>query len=164
MNPNPNHDGTDSVLPVLAIGNETSCLDGRVVNLLSFQELVNLGSNSVPDNVKHRVEDSINGLGREMRVPTFGDREGIFDKIRAVEEVRMVRRDTVVVHGSLLVRDSIGETAVLSVEMENAERWSVWNGRGKRWHDSLDEFILRLFSQVDECVCGLGDDRVKTKI
>jgi len=43
-------------------------LDGRVPNLPSFQELADLGSDSVPDSVERRVEDSIGGLGREMRV------------------------------------------------------------------------------------------------
>ena len=62
---NPNHDGTDSVLPVLAMGDETSCLDGRVANLPSFQELADLGSDRVPDSVEWCVEDSIDGLGRE---------------------------------------------------------------------------------------------------
>ena len=28
MSRNPNHDGTESILPVLAVGDETGCLDG----------------------------------------------------------------------------------------------------------------------------------------
>lgn len=108
MSRNPNHDGTDSVLPVLAVCNETSCLDGRVANLPSFQELADLGSDSVPDSVERRVEDSICGLGREMRVSTLRYGEGMLEEIRAVEEVGMVRRDTLVVRGSLPVRDYIG--------------------------------------------------------
>ncbi len=108
MSRNPNHDGTDSVLPVLAVCDETSCLKGRVANLSSFQELADLGSDSVPDSVERRVEDSIGGLGREMRVSALGDGEGTFEEIRAVEEVGMVGRDTVVVRGSLPVRDNVG--------------------------------------------------------
>ena len=108
MGRNPNHDGTNSVLLVLAAGDETSCLDGRIANLPSFQELADLGSDSVPDSVEQCVEDSIDGLGREMRVSALGDGEGIFEEIRAVEEVGMVGGDTVVVRGSLPVRDSVG--------------------------------------------------------
>ena len=38
----------------------------------------------------------------------MGDGEGMFEKIRAVEEVTMIGRDTVVVRGSLLVQDNVG--------------------------------------------------------
>ncbi len=41
MGRNSNHAGTESVLPVLAVGDETSCLEYQVVN--SFQELADLG-------------------------------------------------------------------------------------------------------------------------
>ena len=81
MSRNPNHDGTDSVLSVLAVGDETSCIDSRVANLPSFQELADQGSDSVPDSVERRVEDSIDGLGREMRMSSFGDGEGVFEEI-----------------------------------------------------------------------------------
>ena len=37
----------------------------------------------------------------------LGDGEEIFGEIRAVEELRMVRRDTIVVCGPLLVRENI---------------------------------------------------------
>jgi len=87
MSRNPNHDGTENVLSSLAVGDETSCLDGRVVNLPSFQELADLGSDSVPDSVEWRAEDSIDGLGREMRMSALWDGEGIFKQIRAAEEV-----------------------------------------------------------------------------
>jgi hypothetical protein len=63
----------------------------------------------------------MDSLCREMRVSALGDGEVIFEKIRAVEEVGMVERDTVVVHGSLPVRDNIGGIAVLSVAVESAE-------------------------------------------
>ena len=68
MDRDPNHDGTDSVLPILAVGDETSCLHRRIADLPSFQVLADLRSDTVPDSVKRRVEDAIHGLGREMRV------------------------------------------------------------------------------------------------
>ena len=85
------------------MGDETSCLDGRVLNLPSFQELADLGSNSALDSVERRVEDSIDCLGGETRVSALGHGEGIFEEIWAVEVgmVGMVRRDIVVVCGSL---------------------------------------------------------------
>jgi len=104
MSRNTNHYGADSVLPLLAVGDETSSLDGRIANLPSFQELADLRSDSGPDSVERRVEDSMNGLRREMSVSALGDGKGIFEKIRAVEEVGMVRRDTMVVSSSLPVR------------------------------------------------------------
>ena len=42
-----------------------------------------------------------------MRVSTLGDGEGIFEEIRAVEELRRVGRDTVVVSGPLPVRENV---------------------------------------------------------
>jgi hypothetical protein len=64
---NPNHDGTDSVLLVLAVGDKTSCLDGRVANLPSFQELADLGSDSVPDSIEQHVEPET-GLNGKSQV------------------------------------------------------------------------------------------------
>ena len=79
------------------MGNETGRLDRRVVNLASIQELSDLGSDSVPNSVERSVEDSINGPGGEMRMSALGNGEGILKEIRAVQEVGMVGRDTVVV-------------------------------------------------------------------
>ena len=52
--------------------------------------------------------NSIDDLGGEMRVSALEHGEGIFEEIRAVEEVGMVGRDTVAVRGSFPVRDNIG--------------------------------------------------------
>ncbi|KAH9035736.1 hypothetical protein EDB85DRAFT_2273949 [Lactarius pseudohatsudake] len=41
---------------------------------------------------RQRVEDTIDSLGREMRVSALRDGEGIFEEIRAVEWLRRVRR------------------------------------------------------------------------
>ncbi len=134
MSRNPNHDGAGSVLPVFAVGNETSCLDGRVANLPSFQELADLGSDSVPDSVERCVEDSIDGLGREMSVSALGDGDGIFEEIRAVEEVGMVGRDTMVVSGSLPVRYIIwGDSGAIRGDGEcRAVGRRLAQGRGGR--------------------------------
>ena len=44
---------------------------------------------------------------REIRMSALGDGEGIFEEIRAVEELRRVRRDTGVVCGPLPVGGNI---------------------------------------------------------
>ena len=77
------------------------------MNIAIFQQLADLGSNSVPDSVELRIEESIDGLGREMRMSALGNGEGIFEKIQVVEELRMVRRDTIVVCGPLLADQEI---------------------------------------------------------
>ena len=64
MSRNPNHDGTDSVLPILAMADKMSSLDGQVANLLSFQELADLGSNNAPESVEQHVEPET-GLNRK---------------------------------------------------------------------------------------------------
>ena len=107
MSRNPNHDGADSVLPVLAVGDKTGRHDGRVTNLPRFQELADLRSNSVPDSIEWRVEDSTHSFGRDMRVTALGDGEGIFEEIRAIEEVGRVGRNTMIVGPSLPVRDIV---------------------------------------------------------
>ncbi len=53
-----------------------------------FQQLADLGSDSVPDSIKPHIEDSKDGLGREMRVSALGDGEEILEEIQAVEELK----------------------------------------------------------------------------
>ena len=69
--------------------------------------MANLGSDIVPHLVEPRVEHSIDSLGREMRVSTLGDREGVCLEIRAVEKFRSVERNTVVVGSLFPVRDNV---------------------------------------------------------
>jgi len=106
MSRDPNHNGTDSILPIL-VGDKTSCFDGRIPNLSRFQELADLGSNGIPDGVEWCVKDSIDSLGNGMWVSALWDGEGIFEEVRVVEELRRVRRDTAVVGGPFPVRESI---------------------------------------------------------
>ena len=67
MSRNPNYDGTNSVrvLPVLAVCDETSCIDGRVVNPPIFEELTDLGSDRALSGV---LNTPIGGLGRKMKM------------------------------------------------------------------------------------------------
>jgi len=61
----------------------------------------------VPDSVERRTEDSMGGLGTEMRESTLGDREGIHKDIRAVEKLRRVGRDAMVVGNPLIFGDTV---------------------------------------------------------
>ena len=67
MSRNPNHDGTNSVrvLPILAVCDETSCIDGQVANPPIFQELRDLGSDRALSGV---LNTPIGGLGRKMKM------------------------------------------------------------------------------------------------
>jgi hypothetical protein len=58
------------------------------MNTSTFQDVADLGSNTVPNSVEWRIEYTIRSLGREMKVSTLGFGEGITDEIRAVEELR----------------------------------------------------------------------------
>ena len=78
MGCNPNYDRAKSILPVLAIGKESSCLEGRVVNLQTFQQLINQRSNSMPDSIELSVKDPMSSLARNMWVSAYGHGEGIF--------------------------------------------------------------------------------------
>jgi hypothetical protein len=49
----------------------------------------------------------MDSLGRDMRMSALGDGEGIVEEIRAVEELRRVGRDTVVVVDPLPVRENV---------------------------------------------------------
>jgi hypothetical protein len=61
----------------------------------------------VPNLVKPRVEDAMNCLRRGRRVSTLGDGEGIFKEVGAVEELRGVEGDTIVVRYSLVLGNNV---------------------------------------------------------
>ena len=111
MSRHPNHDGTKIVLRVLAVGDETSCLDDRVANLTSFQKLADLGSDNVPDSVERRVKDSIDGLGGAIRASALEDGCGI-----SAVEVGMLGGYTVAVRSSTPVRDNVGGDSGATVQ------------------------------------------------
>ena len=77
-------------------GGECQICNVKLLNLVILQQIADLGGDSVPDRVERRVEDSMDGLGREMRVSALGDGQGIFEEIRAAEEFRRVGKDTVI--------------------------------------------------------------------
>lgn len=67
MSRDPNDHGAETLLPVLAVGYEPSCVDGGVTDLPLFQNVPDPGVDSVPDGAERRVEDSVDGLGRAAR-------------------------------------------------------------------------------------------------
>lgn len=57
----PYDDGTETPLLLLSrrsVGEEAGRVDGRPVNLLSLDQVTNLGTDSVPDTIERRVKDS----------------------------------------------------------------------------------------------------------
>ena len=77
IDPNPNNDGTESILLVLSVGDEASGVNGRVENLPIFHQLANLGTDSAPDIVERGAVDSMKRLGRIMGEPALGLDPGI---------------------------------------------------------------------------------------
>jgi hypothetical protein len=74
---NPSHHRTESVLPVLFVGGETSGINGEASLHGGFHRLVNLGTNSAPDVVERATVNSTNRLGRLIGESTGGLGPGI---------------------------------------------------------------------------------------
>lgn len=141
MSRDPNDDGTETVLSVLAVGYETSSVDGGVTNLAIFQAVADLGGNSVPDGVKRRIEDAMGGLGRRVLKTARGLGEGIVEVVRAVEELGRVDGDTVVVCVLLPLRE-----IVLG---DHGERWRSRVGETGEERDLEDRgHLCRVTSEV----------------
>ena len=51
------------------------------MNFMRFQDVVDLGTNNIPDGVELCFKDSMNSLDREMRESALGNGEGIGFKI-----------------------------------------------------------------------------------
>ena len=77
IDPNPNHDGTESLLPVPSMGDEASGING-VANLPNFHQFANLGTDSAPDVVERGAVDSTKRLGRLIGMSATGLDPGIF--------------------------------------------------------------------------------------
>ena len=77
INHNPNNDGTESLLPVLSVGDEASGINGRVANLPIFHQFANLGTDSAPDVVERGAVDSTKRLGRLISMSALGLDPGI---------------------------------------------------------------------------------------
>ena len=74
INPNPNNDGTESLLPILSVGDEASGINGAVVNVPIFHQVANLGTDSAPlaDVVERGAVDSMKRLDRLIGVSALG--------------------------------------------------------------------------------------------
>ena len=57
IDPNPNHDGTETLLPILSVGDEASGIN-EVANLPIFHQFANLGTDGAPDVVERGAVDS----------------------------------------------------------------------------------------------------------
>ena len=77
IDPNPNNEGTESVLPVLSVGDEASGINGRIENVPIFHKLTNLGTDSAPDAVEGGTVDPTKRLGRQIGESALGPGPGI---------------------------------------------------------------------------------------
>lgn len=94
-----------------------------------FQQLADLGSDSVPDSIKPCIEDSIDGLSREMRVSALGDGEEILEDIHAVEELKGWERHHCSMWSSPRLRNCMGGTAVALEAIVSTEMLDAWVGK-----------------------------------
>ena len=88
----------------------------------------------MPDLVELRVEDAVNGLGRGWSVSTLGEGKRIIEEIGAIEELRGVEGDAVVVGDTLVLRDKVrGDSGGSRAHAERRERGrrfaDGWRGR-----------------------------------
>ena len=57
----------------------------------------------MPNLVERRVEDAMNGLGRGRRVSTLGEGERIIKEVGAIEKLRGVEGNAIVVGDSFVL-------------------------------------------------------------
>lgn len=78
MDANPNHNGTESLLPILSVSDEAGGINGVASPHTTSHQVANLGTDSAPDAVERGVIDSTKRLGRQMGVSASGLDPGIF--------------------------------------------------------------------------------------
>jgi hypothetical protein len=123
-------------LPQRCVGEEAGRVDGRPVDLLSLDQVTNLGTDSVPDTIGRGVEDSADRLDGDVGVSTDGLEEGRSEEVRTVDEVRVVvvPGDAVIICRSLVLVGAVhGESGGIAGEGEGGEigpRSRVAQGRG----------------------------------
>jgi len=108
---NPYDDGTETPRLSLGIGVEAGRVDGRPVNLPSLDQVNNLGTDSAPDTIERGAQDSMQRLDRDIGVSADGLGEGCSEKIRTVNELRVVADpgDAVVVSPLVLAGGVLGD-------------------------------------------------------
>jgi hypothetical protein len=89
IDPNPNYDGAECLLPVLSVGDEASGIDG-VAGPPNFHQFTNLGADSAPDLVERGAVDPTKRLGRIVVESAPGLNPGVFGRSCTVEEVRVI--------------------------------------------------------------------------
>lgn len=80
----------------------------------------------MPDLVEPCVEHAMHGLDRGRRVSTLGEGEGIFKKVGAVEELRGVEGNTVIVCDSFVLGDHVwGDSCGSRVHAERTSYFTI---------------------------------------
>lgn len=110
MGGNPDDDRAQLLVPILVEGREASGLQCRVLNTALLEQSNDHRSDNMPDRVELRSEDSLGGLGRDLKEPgpRSRNREGIRIEIGTVEQLRRVHRDAMIVMGSFVFRNKVG--------------------------------------------------------
>ena len=99
MGGDPDHDRSQGLLPVLIVGRETRTLQGGILDTALLEHGDDLRSNLVPDWVERGPKHSFCSFYGEFRpsVSSVGDQEGISVDVGAVQKLRRVRRDSVII-------------------------------------------------------------------
>ena len=90
---NPYDDGTKTPFLLLSrrsVGEEPGKVESRPLNLLSIDQLKNLGTDSVPDTIQRGGKDSTERFDRDIGVSADGLGEGRSEEIRTVNEFRVI--------------------------------------------------------------------------
>ena len=85
------------------VGEEADWVNGRPIDLPGFNHVTYLGSDSVPDTVEWRVEDSAERLDRDVSTDRPG--KGRSEAVRAVDEVWVatITSDAVIIRHYLIL-------------------------------------------------------------
>lgn len=122
----PDDDGTETPLRLLSrrpVGEEAGRVDGRPVDLVSLDQVTDLGTDSIPDTIERGVGDSAERLDGDVGVSADGLGKGCSEKVRAVNEFRVVAvpSDTVIIGRPLVHVGPCSETTVASLAKVTAE-------------------------------------------
>ena len=128
--PDPNDDRTESSLLIQRfrrwMGEEASRINRGPSNFLSFDQVLDLGTNGVPDLIERGVEDTMDRLDRNIGKSAFGLGEGSGEEIGTVYEFRVVivvARNSIIVRRSLVLIGSVwGKKGGITGDTESGER------------------------------------------
>lgn len=96
------------------MGEEAGRVNGRPVDLLSFEQVMDLGTNSVLDSIERGVEDSAEWLDGDMGMSADRLGEGQSEEVQTVDKVWVITipSDAIIIWCSLvLIRAVHGDSS-----------------------------------------------------